>query len=68
LECTPLKNENESLRVSLDHPATASGYALWMKALGTADADFLQGLLGQLASADPQRHQIESDRKRFYTQ
>jgi hypothetical protein len=37
-----LKNGNESLRVSLDHPDAATGYALLMEALGTADADFLE--------------------------
>jgi hypothetical protein len=37
--------------VSPDHPDRAVGLALLMETLGTADQDFLQGLLGQLANA-----------------
>ena len=37
--------------ISLEHPEPAVGQVLLMGALGTTDADFLKGLLGQLANA-----------------
>jgi hypothetical protein len=37
--------------IALDHQDSAVGYALLMKALGTTDRDFVDGLLGQLANA-----------------
>ncbi len=37
--------------IALDHQDSALGYALLMKALGTTDRDFMDGLLGQLANA-----------------
>jgi hypothetical protein len=40
-----------SATISLDHPDQAIGAALLMEGLGTADADFLTGLLRQLAAA-----------------
>ena len=38
-------------QIALDHQDSAVGYALLMKALGTTDRDFIDGLLGQLANA-----------------
>jgi hypothetical protein len=39
--------------LSIDHPEPAFGLVLLQEALGTADADFVFGLLGQLAAALP---------------
>jgi hypothetical protein len=44
------KGTNAS-RLEPDHPEPAVGYALLGEALGTADFDFLSGLLSQLANA-----------------
>jgi hypothetical protein len=38
--------------VSLDHPSQAVGTMALMKALGTADLDFFNGLLGQIVNAN----------------
>ena len=38
-------------QITPDHPDSAVGHALLMKALGTVDRDFMDGLLGQLANA-----------------
>jgi hypothetical protein len=43
-----LVNNNKIARISLDHPNEEVGVALLMEAFGTADADFLDGLLNQL--------------------
>jgi hypothetical protein len=37
--------------IGVDHPEPALGQALLMEAIGTAEPDFLDGLLGQLANA-----------------
>jgi hypothetical protein len=55
-----LKVPNKKVaRISPDHPDEAIGSALLMEALGTADEDFLHGLLEQLASAGTQGRQID---------
>jgi hypothetical protein len=41
------------------HPDKVVGYALLMEALGTADIDFVNGLLEQLANAGSQGRQID---------
>ena len=40
--------------ISTDHPEPALGQSLLMEAVGTAEPDFLEGLLGQLANAATQ--------------
>jgi hypothetical protein len=46
-------------RISTNHPDEAVGLALLMEALGTADWDFLDGLLGQLVSVGANGQQID---------
>ena len=46
-----VSQEGGMAHISLDHPEPAVGQVLLMGALGTTDADFLKGLLGQLANA-----------------
>jgi hypothetical protein len=43
-------NDGEATTISLDHPDEFVGQALLMEALGTADADFANGLLRQLVA------------------
>ena len=43
-----------------DHPDQAYGYFLLMEALGTADLDFANGILGQLVNAGSQGQAAES--------
>src|SRR5262245_26064376 len=47
-----VNKNNKNAEFSPDHPDKEVGLALLMEAFGTADADFLVGLLGQLASVD----------------
>jgi hypothetical protein len=54
-----LKDEEKSVRFSLHHPDAAIGYELLMEAFGTADKDFLEGLVEQLFRADPHGRQID---------
>lgn len=46
-------------QVSPDHPDEATGYRLLMEALGTADRDFVQGLISQLANASLHGREID---------
>ena len=46
-----VSQEEGMAHISVDHPEPAVGQVLLMGALGTTDADFLKGLLGQLANA-----------------
>ncbi len=46
-------------RVSPDHPEPALGQVLLMKAVGTADDNFLDGLLGQLANAGSKGREVD---------
>ena len=43
--------EKQGETIALDHPNDLTGQMLLMHALGTADPDFLNGLLGQLSNA-----------------
>jgi hypothetical protein len=45
--------------LSVGHPNKAIGYALLKEALGTADSDFVNGLIGQLANAGSQDRKID---------
>ena len=47
------------LEISTDHPEPALGQSLLMEALGTAEPDFLDGLLGQLANAGTQGRAVD---------
>jgi hypothetical protein len=47
-------NKKGVAQISFDHPEPAVGQVLLMQALGTTDADFIDGLLGQLVSASAQ--------------
>jgi hypothetical protein len=45
--------------ITLDHPEPAIGHVILMEALGIADPDFLDGLLGQLASTLTQGRTVD---------
>jgi hypothetical protein len=45
------KTKQGAITVGIDHPDESTGARLLMEALGTADGDFLNGLLGQLSNA-----------------
>ena len=51
--------------ISLDHPERAIGQVLLMEALGTADLDFVTGLIDQLAKAGSQGDQINESGLNF---
>ncbi len=51
--------------IALDHPEAALGQVLLMKAVGTADENFLDGLLGQLANAGSQRREVDESGLNF---
>jgi hypothetical protein len=46
-------------QISPDHACPPLGQALLMEALGTTDADFLDGLLGQLANAGSRGREVD---------
>ncbi len=52
-------------QLSLDHPDFAVGHILLMEALGTAELDFLNGLLGQLANAGSQGKSVDESGLNF---
>jgi hypothetical protein len=58
-------NGEKARTLSLHHPDKVVGYALLMAALGTADIDFVNGLLEQLARAGSQDGQIDESRLNF---
>jgi hypothetical protein len=58
-------NEKQAVSISPDHPDKLAGQMLLMDALGTADFDFVNGLLDQLASAGSQGRQIDERRLNF---
>lgn len=51
--------------IAPDHPNTVIAYALLAEALGTADQDFLQGILRELVNADASGDGIDLDRINF---
>ena len=51
--------------LSVRHPNQLIGYALLKEALGTADSDFVSGLIEQLAKASSQDGQIDESRLNF---
>jgi hypothetical protein len=54
-----VQKDDQATILSLDHPDKSVGSALLMEALGTADYDFGQGLLQQLANVDTKDKQID---------
>jgi hypothetical protein len=48
-----------SIEITPDHPMPPLGNALIMESLGTADADFFDGLLGQLVNVGAQEKRID---------
>jgi hypothetical protein len=59
-----LNSENVAA-LSIDHPDEGIGYVLLAEALGTADYDFLNGLLKQLANASSKDGKIDGDGLNF---
>ena len=60
-----LKFDKERARFSPDHPQEAVGLILLMEALGTADLDFLNGLLRQLTNVSSPGEQIDEGALNF---
>jgi hypothetical protein len=58
-------NEKQAVSIAPDHPDKLAGQMLLMDALGTADLDFFNGLLNQLASAGSQGRQIDERELNF---
>jgi hypothetical protein len=56
---------SESARILTDHPDDTLGYVLLMRALGTADTDFVHGLLHQLVNAGSHGRQIDEGALNF---
>ncbi|MDI1346469.1 MAG: hypothetical protein PSV22_20605 [Pseudolabrys sp.] len=52
-------SKDEKSIIELDHPNDAVAYGILMEALGTADFDFVTGLLSQLANAGSQGGQVD---------
>jgi hypothetical protein len=52
-------NEGSIPKILLDHPEETAGHILLMEALGTADQDFLAGVLDQLANAGSRGGQVD---------
>ena len=52
-------------RIEVDHPTPSVGYARLMKAVGTTDPDFLNGLLWQLANARSQGKSVDENGLNF---
>lgn len=48
------KEDGKGTKISLDHPDQAVAQGLLMEALGTADDDFVSGLINELANASSQ--------------
>lgn len=61
-----VSNKKEGVTFLIEHPDETIGFALAMDALGTADEDFLNGLLVQLANAGHTAgHQIDERQLNF---
>jgi hypothetical protein len=58
-------NGKQAASISPDHPDNLTGQMLLMDALGTADFDFFNGLLDQLANAGSKGGQIDGRRLNF---
>ena len=60
-----LMEKGGTVEVSTDHPMPSLGQALVMQALGTADADFFDGLLSQLISVGTQGKKLDEQGLNF---
>jgi hypothetical protein len=58
-------NGEQAVSISPDHPDNGTGQMLLMDAFGTADFDFFNGLLDQLANAGSKGGQIDERRLNF---
>ena len=54
-----ISRQGETPQIALEHPEETIGYALLMDAMGTANIDFVQDILSQLANASSQRGEID---------
>ena len=50
---------NEVTKIALDHPDLGCGQLALMKAIGTSDAEFYDGLIGQLLNASKEKRASE---------
>lgn len=57
------KNGRDHVRI--DHPNDAVGFTLLMEAVGTANADFAQGLLTQITNIASQGPDVDEDKSNF---
>jgi hypothetical protein len=58
-------NNSAGAQIQLDHPDELIGHMLLMEAFGSADIEFVNGLLSQLANADSNGNKIEESRLNF---
>ena len=59
------KEDGKGTTISPDHPDQDVGAGLLMQALGTADNDFIDGLLHQLADASSKGRRVDESRLNF---
>ena len=57
--------KNDGAGINLDHPDAAVGQALLAEALGTADLDFVEGLVRQIADAAAPDRQFDEAKLNF---
>jgi hypothetical protein len=58
-------NEADGVKIVPDHPSAAIGQVLFAEALATADFDFTNGILNQLANASSQGGEIDEGALNF---
>jgi hypothetical protein len=58
-------DDGKSRQISLDHPDLAVAYRLLAEALGSANQDFIVGLLGQLTDLSSQGPRIDESKLNF---
>lgn len=56
-----IEQKNGQSHISIDHPDGATGFTLYMEALGTSDPDFAQGMLRQIANVGSQGPIVDED-------
>jgi hypothetical protein len=55
----------DKVRLGVDHPDQAVGTVALMKAIGTVDLDFYDGLMGQLVNASRERNALSQNGANF---
>ncbi len=60
-----IENMGGVVQIKPDHPNELVGYALLMDAIGSADLNFLNGLLSQIVNASSQRGKIDENAFNF---